>query len=461
MNRMRNEVCSSVRGLNVATLVMAVAACLAADGSSSPSPARPGGAYAVFYDGIDGNDVANLTAAAAFRQERPSRTQWLTELDVPASTQERYGTVIRAFLLPPADGEYVFYVAADDSAQVFLSPGEDPAGRGLIARCDGWTAPHAWTATPAQTSPPVQLLRGRRYYLEVLHKQGGGPGHCAVGWRLPEGAFERPIPGVRLVAAPAPKPPGTTVTLNPKQPPATKFGHTRFPAGAHVKGPGFDFPMSYLLFLPKGYAEAANPWPLFVFLHGNTHQGANLDGILNEGPAKDLVDNPKLAEWFPFVALFPQLPNGMRFETNGAPQAVVGLIQQVVRTYRLDPDRVYLTGLSMGGQGTWHVALEAPYLFAAIAPICAPVVQPQRAAKDLKDVHTWIIVGGADGGYTQGSQEMARSLQAVGAPVTLTVVPNESHGVWGRYYPQRSFYEWFLAFRRPRAKNTAELGVVP
>src|SRR5439155_26000950 len=177
--------------------------------------------------------------------------------------------------------------------------------------------------------------------------------------------------------------------------------------------------MSYLLHLPKDYDTSTDRKPVLVFLCGNSHQGDNLEGILNEGPAQMLNADPKLREFWPFVGVFPQPPDGYRWDTPGMAETVVGMIDGIVAKYRIDPDRVYISGLSMGGKGTWLVAEAAPDRFAAIAPICAVAVKPERAAEVLRYLPTWIICGSDDGEYTDGSKQMAQAMKVGGRNVLL------------------------------------------
>jgi hypothetical protein len=190
---------------------------------------------------------------------------------------------------------------------------------------------------------------------------------------------------------------------------------------------------------------------MVVFLNGGGECGSNLEGIIaTHGPSAELTRNPKLAEQFPFIILSPQCPGGKRWEVPGLAQAVAAVIRDVESRWRVDHDRVYLTGLSMGGQGTWVVALTAPELFAAIAPISAIAVEPATAAQRLKGVAVWIIVGAEDGGFTDGSRRMVKALTAAGLDATLTEIPGVGHFAWDFYYPKPGFYEWLLANRRGR-----------
>jgi hypothetical protein len=160
-----------------------------------------------------------------------------------------------------------------------------------------------------------------------------------------------------------------------------------------------------------------------------------------------LERNPARKDNFPFIVLSPQATS-KRWEDPHMVKAVVALIDYVSGQWRVDKDRTYLTGLSMGGRGTWEVAFAAPDRFAAIAPISAVAVQPEKALDRFKDLSIWIICGGADGGFTEGSKKMAEVLKESKNEVKFTMHDGEGHGVWGHHYPDPKFYEWFLTHRK-------------
>ena len=440
------------------TLVCAVFLCSIRAGAetgkipeSPPAKAGvPGTILVEYFRGICGASTAELIANPAFPLH-PTDSDLAKSFEIEQNNEEQYGSLVRGFITPPVTGNYTFWIAADDSGELYLSTDESPSTRRKICACPGFVDPHAWDRMPQQKSQPIALMAGKRYYVEAWLKQAGGPGHLAVGWQLPNGSKEMPIPGSRLTPAGVAKaaaPPKVNVALNPATPIATTPGQHKFPNDATVDRNGLQWKMSYLIHLPNNYDKTSDRKPLFVFLCGNSHQGADLGGILNEGPAQFLNDVPKLKEYWPFVGLFPQPPDNMRWDSPGMAEAVVGMIDEIVKKYRVDPDRVYLSGLSMGGMGTWLVAEAAPDRFAAIAPISAVSVKPEKAGAWLRNLPTWIICGSDDGGFTDGSKQMAQVIKAAGGSAELTVFPNEGHGVWGRYYPEPKFYNWLLKHKR-------------
>jgi len=167
-------------------------------------PLVAGEASGVLYEawsGIGGYDVANLTQNAKF-QGPPERREVLRDFEAPTDWGENYGARLRGYLIPPVGGSYVFRISADDKAELWLSTTASPADKTLIAEVTDWVPPRIWQQQPAQTSQPIALRAGQPYYVEVLHKESVGGDHVAVGWQMPDGALEQPIPGARLMVNP-------------------------------------------------------------------------------------------------------------------------------------------------------------------------------------------------------------------------------------------------------------------
>jgi predicted peptidase len=207
--------------------------------------------------------------------------------------------------------------------------------------------------------------------------------------------------------------------------------------------------MPYLLYLPPDYVSDKSPKPVLIFLHGVGERGTDLQGVYGWGPDGQILRVPGFKERYPFIGIAPQCAEPTRWENPEAYKTVVAIIKEVLATYNADKDRVYLTGLSMGGRGTWETALEAPELFAAIAPISSIAVRPEEAAQKLKKVNLWIICGANDGGYTVGSKQMNEVMTKAGElEVKFTMHPNRGHDVWTDYYPTEKLYTWFLTCKR-------------
>lgn len=210
--------------------------------------------------------------------------------------------------------------------------------------------------------------------------------------------------------------------------------------------------MAYVLYLPQGYEASKDRFPVLVFLHGAGEAGTDGNAIFEHGPAAELQRQgagSAFARKFPYVLICPQCPpRGERWDQPLMLKAVLALLDDVAAKVRTDPDRTYVTGLSMGGKGTWLLAMDAPTRFAAIAPIAADTLEPERAAR-LKPVAAWAIVGADDfGGAVAANQKMVAAIQTAGGDAKVTVVPGEGHFVWPKYYSDPKFYDWFLTYKR-------------
>jgi predicted peptidase len=200
----------------------------------------------------------------------------------------------------------------------------------------------------------------------------------------------------------------------------------------------------YLLYLPKGYGEnKEQKWPLMLFLHGAGERGSNLELVKKHGPPKLIEQGKDL----PFIVVSPQCPSG-RWWTEQV-DVLVALLDEVQSKYAVDPDRIYLTGLSMGGFGSWVLGCRHPERFAAIAPICGG--GEWYLASRLRDVPVWAFHGARDNVVVlRESQDMVNALQRAGGNVQLTVYPEAQHDSWTETYNNPKLYEWFLSHRKAR-----------
>lgn len=146
-----------------------------------------------YWNNIPGSKVSLIPLHQA-----PARTDTLTLFEGPLNQGTNYGARVRAYICPPVSGNYTFWIASNDQSELWLSTDENPVNKQRVAYVSGATASREWTKYPSQRSQIVALVAGRRYYIESLHKQGLGADHVAVGWQLPGGALERPIPATRL-----------------------------------------------------------------------------------------------------------------------------------------------------------------------------------------------------------------------------------------------------------------------
>ncbi len=195
----------------------------------------------------------------------------------------------------------------------------------------------------------------------------------------------------------------------------------------------------YLLHLPKDYEQSRETWPLLIFLHGRSIRGDNLQQVKRYGPPSFLDRRPA----FPFVVVSPQLPDG-----SWPASSLLKLLDEIEATYRIDPNRIYLTGVSLGGGGAWYLAAADASRFAAFAPVCG--YSGLSTAKHLTELPIWGFHGSADE-LTPLSQhqKLVEAVNAKGGNAKLTVIPGGSHGsIIVPVYKQEELYDWFLANER-------------
>ena len=194
----------------------------------------------------------------------------------------------------------------------------------------------------------------------------------------------------------------------------------------------------YLLFVPENQAAARDgKLPMIIFLHGAGERGTDIEKVKVHGPPK-LVESQKD---FPFIVLSPQCPTGERWR----PHQLAALIDEVISKYPVDTDRLYLTGLSMGGYGSWDLSQAYPDKFAAIAPICGGNDINSWMVDKIKHLPSWVFHGALDNVVPVGQSAMiVRALKAVEADVKFTVYPEAGHDSWTETYANPTLYEWFL-----------------
>lgn len=210
----------------------------------------------------------------------------------------------------------------------------------------------------------------------------------------------------------------------------------------------FDF----LLHLPPGYAESKRKrWPFLLFLHGAGERGDDVSAVAKHGLPRWIAEHPE----FPFIAAAPLCPEHEWWRRD----SLIPFVDELMARYRVDPARVYATGISMGGYGTWELGLACPEKFAAIAPVCGggnllPVMLAEDfkdpALKALRSLGVWAFHGAKDDVVdVSESRRMAEALRQAGCKeVELTIYPEADHDSWTETYSNPSLYRWFLKHRR-------------
>jgi predicted peptidase len=195
----------------------------------------------------------------------------------------------------------------------------------------------------------------------------------------------------------------------------------------------------YALFVPHDY-EGDEPYPLILFLHGSGERGA--DGKkpteVGLGPAVR-----KREKTFPAFVLFPQYRQFTWSPDSDDARRALGMLARVQKEYKIDPARVYLTGVSMGGFGTWHLAAKYPDWWAAIVPVCGG--GDAKAAPAIKDIPCWIFHGAKDPTVPVGlSRQMFEALKAAGGKPKYTEYPDVAHDSWDPAYATDELYDWLF-----------------
>lgn len=200
--------------------------------------------------------------------------------------------------------------------------------------------------------------------------------------------------------------------------------------------------LDYLLSLPEGY-ETKEQWPLMLFLHGAGERGDNLDLVKVHGPPKLIAAGKEM----PFIVVSPQCPKDRWWNAV----ELTALLDEIIEKYDVDESRIYVTGLSMGGFGTWNLAMYTPKRFAAIAPICGG--GDRQFGKHLKHLPAWIFHGAKDSAVpVERSIEMAKAIKDRGGDPKLTIYPEANHDSWTKTYENPELYKWFLSHTNPQVE---------
>lgn len=208
--------------------------------------------------------------------------------------------------------------------------------------------------------------------------------------------------------------------------------------------------LNYYLYLPNDYDKTDKPYPLILFLHGAGERGNTIEDlhrVLIHGIPQYIKNHPD----FPFIVVMPQCPTYSYWPIQVENLKV--LLDSILNQYRVDRSRIYLTGLSMGGYGTWYMAYQFPDLFAAIAPVCGGGIP--SAADRLTHIPIWVFHGAKDTVVpVQESEWMVERIRNAGGNIRFTVYPDIGHDSWVPAYNNNELYEWFLSHQRKMDAST-------
>jgi predicted peptidase len=219
---------------------------------------------------------------------------------------------------------------------------------------------------------------------------------------------------------------------------------------------------AYTVYVPRNY-DAGKPWPVIMFLHGAGECGSDGWRPVMQGIATAIMQD--IEKW-PFIVVIPQKPKiENAWEQYDA--LVMGMLKQVRKDYTVDGSRLYLTGLSQGGHGTWVLGAKHADVWAAIAPICGyggelwrgdkpkSELPPPFTGKDaelgaaLKDMPVWAFHGEADSVVpVKQTQDLVAAVKAAGGSPKMTTYPGVNHNSWDTAYRTEDLGKWFLEHKK-------------
>ena len=203
--------------------------------------------------------------------------------------------------------------------------------------------------------------------------------------------------------------------------------------------------LTYIVRFPDNYTDGEK-YPVIFLLHGAGGRGNNID-VLKENPYFTLTE--KHAD-FPFITVAPQCSGESWFDLF---EQVKGLLMKTANEGFTDPERIYGMGASMGGYGTWQLAMSMPEYFAAIAPICGGGMY--WLAYRLVNVPVWAFHGALDDVVKpEESIKMAAAVNKGGGNAKITIYPKNNHDAWSDTYSNREVFDWLL---EQKNENAAEI----
>ncbi|MEZ6039602.1 MAG: prolyl oligopeptidase family serine peptidase [Planctomycetaceae bacterium] len=202
--------------------------------------------------------------------------------------------------------------------------------------------------------------------------------------------------------------------------------------------------ISYLIYLPKDYDPSAAKLPFVLFLHGRGESNGPLSLVAKWGPPMMAAEGKQ----FPFILVSPQCPRDDAWSSEVQQKRLVELLDHIGSNYHVDQNRVYLTGLSMGGYGSWRLAADHPSRFAAVVPVCGGG-KPEDADA-LKALPIWVFHGDQDSAVPfSKSVEMVDAIRAAGGTkIRFTTMEHIGHNCWSATYATPELYSWLLSHKR-------------
>lgn len=211
-----------------------------------------------------------------------------------------------------------------------------------------------------------------------------------------------------------------------------------------------DVHYQYLSYTPKDYnADTLKTWPLIIYLHGGSDRGTDLNKLYSNG----IPDQIYRGREFPFIIIAPQCPEHIRFSTDNWFE---NFFREITFKYRIDTNRVYLTGVSLGGSGTWYIATKYSDKFAAIAPMSGFTSHLDFIDNNIDrliDIPIWAFHGKIDNVVPfEETERIIKKLDGKNKELIFTVEPQVGHWINWLIYPNQELYDWFIKHDK-RLKN--------
>lgn len=209
----------------------------------------------------------------------------------------------------------------------------------------------------------------------------------------------------------------------------------------------------YLLYLPKNYqADGDKKFALMYFLHGRGESYGPVSLVAKWGPPRYAARGDEL----PWIIVSPQCPGKDSWPSATQQKRLTELLDAMVENHNVDENRIFLTGLSMGGYGSWALAANHPTRFAAVAPVCGGG-DPGQADK-LKDIPIWVFHGDQDRAVPfKKSVEMVDAIKAAGgSKIRFTSMEHIGHNCWSSTYATPELYSWMERQAKMKSKSEPE-----
>jgi len=201
--------------------------------------------------------------------------------------------------------------------------------------------------------------------------------------------------------------------------------------------------LKYHIYFPNNYHDSDTKFPLVLFLHGAGERGDDL-GLVEKHGIPKMINN---GINFPFITVAPQCPKFQYWSEPVNVKTLLLLVEEIIKKNKVDIERIYATGLSMGGYGTLAIAKERPDLFSAIIPVCGGL--DTTDIKRLKDIPIWLFHGAEDKVVPVENSELIYDLlKPINPEIKITIYKGINHNSWEITYNNQNIYDWMLKYKK-------------